>query len=251
MIRYSIKFKRTGCSKKMSPKIIKNEIGTIDHQGVANFLKANPDFFVSQPELLINLSLPKFHGKDTESIVDFQLYQLKQANAEIDQLRNCAQDVIETSRNNMSIQTRTHAAVLALIHVKSVNQLFQVAYDDLPLLLDIDTVAVCFERSQKKIPILDHEHIQKLDLGVVDKIIGASLDAQLYSKFDDEFLIFGPASSLVKSAAVASIRLRANGPPGLIALGSRKQLFHPRQGTDLIVFLARVIQASIIRFMDK
>ena len=235
----------------MKNKIIKNNIGTLDDQSVVSFLKANPDFFVSQPELLINLTLPKLHGKKTESIVDFQLYQLKQRNEEIDQLRNCAQDVIETSRNNMSIQTRTHAAVLALIHVKSITQLFQVAYDDLPLLLNIETLALCFEHSQKKISILDHEHIQRLEIGVLDKIVGSNQDVKLYKKFDDESLIFGPASGLVKSAAVARIRLGANGPSGLIGLGARKQLFHPRQGTDLIVFLARVIQASILRFMDN
>ena len=47
----------------MKNKIIKNNIGTLDDQSVVSFLKANPDFFVSQPELLINLTLPKLHGK--------------------------------------------------------------------------------------------------------------------------------------------------------------------------------------------
>ena len=63
----------------------------------------------------------------------------------MDELRDCAQDVIETSRSNMSTQTRAHAAVLALLATRQWDDIVHVVSHDWPLLLDIDVVRVSFE----------------------------------------------------------------------------------------------------------
>ena len=42
-----------------------------------------------------------------------QRYMVESLRGEIAGLRDCANEVIETSRANLAIQTRTHAAVLA------------------------------------------------------------------------------------------------------------------------------------------
>ena len=41
-----------------------------------------------------------------DGVVDMQQYLINRNRSEMDELRDCAQDVIETSRSNMSTQTR-------------------------------------------------------------------------------------------------------------------------------------------------
>jgi uncharacterized protein YigA (DUF484 family) len=63
--------------------------------------------------------------------------------------------------------------------------------------------------------------------------------------------VFGSAASLVRSAALLRLRPGRSVPAGLIALGARSpDFFHPRQGTELITFLARVAERCIHRWLE-
>ena len=119
----------------------------MDPELVADYLAENPQFFLKYADLLDHMELPSHDTK--AGVVDFQRYQLERRNSEIDELRSCAQDVIETSRNNMSVQTRTHAAVLAILHATTPDQLFRIVGEDLPVLLDVDVAVVGFEPASR------------------------------------------------------------------------------------------------------
>ena len=227
---------------------LNNNIDTVKGHEVSNFLQANPDFFVSQPELLTSLTLPSIFEKETKSVVDFQLYQLEKRSAEIDELRNCAEGIIETNRCNMSAQTRTHAAVLALIQVTDIEQLIQVAIDDLPILIDIDSVMIGFEEYDQKNFLLEYASIKKFKPNTIEQLVDDNSDAKLYAEFDKCNFSFDTKIDHIKSAAVARLRLGERLPKGMLMLGSQKKLFHPNQGTELIVFLARVFQSCLLRF---
>lgn len=216
---------------------------------VAVFLMQNPTFFADNPEILDFVELPDRFTAG--GVVDFQRYQLQRRDSEIDELRSCAQDVIETSRSNMSIQTRTHASILALLHATTLEQLYRIVSDDLPILLDVDVAQVGFEpATHANITILS-EHLRTLPPGTVDAIVGAEQDVQLYREFWDDGVVFGSAAGLVKSAAIARIKPGVAMPSGLIALGARDNTFAPGQGTELFSFLARVIEASVMRLSGE
>ena len=84
-----------------------DETVALSPDDVAVFLMRNPTFFSDHPDVLDYVELPdRFKAG---GVVDFQRYQLQRRESEIDELRTTAQDVIETSRSNMSIQTRTRS----------------------------------------------------------------------------------------------------------------------------------------------
>lgn len=217
----------------------------LNSEDVAEFLIQNPTFFGEYPDVLDCIEIPDRFVAG--GVVDFQRYQLQRRENEIDDLRTCAQDVIETSRSNMSIQTRTHAAVLALLHATNLQQLYRILSDDLPILLDVDVAAVGFEPAETANVATLSEHLRTLPPGTVDAIIGVDQDVQLYREFWDDGTVFGGAAGLVKSAAISRIKPSLSMPNGLIALGTRGNTFAPGQGTELFSFLARVVEASVMR----
>jgi hypothetical protein len=172
---------------------------------------------------------------------------------EIDDLRNCAQEVIETSRSNMSVQTRTHASVLALMSATDVAQLLRVVSDDLPLLLDVDVVVIGLEPSAGDTGVIQTATSEVLQLpeGGVDRMIGADENVCLLRGMEDEKeyaeMLFGAASGLVRTAALVRLRAGSGVPEGILALGSRGDTFSPGQGTELAGFLARALELCLYR----
>jgi len=212
---------------------------------VALYLMQNPSFFIKQPDILDFVELPDRFVAG--GVVDFQRYQLQRRESEISELRSCAQDVIETSRSNMSIQTRTHASILALLHATNLEQLYRIVCEDLPILLDVDVAVVGFEPATHDNITFLSEYLRTLPVGTVDAIVGSDQDVQLYREFWDDGVVFGSAAGLVKSAAISRIKPGVSMPNGMIALGARDNTFAPGQGTELFSFLARVIEASVMR----
>lgn len=217
---------------------------------VAEYLKSHPDFFADRLELLSEMAAPARWSGD--GVVDMQRFLLERRLGEIEELRNCAQEVIETSRTNMSVQTRTHAAVLALLAVKDLDQLGRVVDDDLPLLLDVDAVVLGLEpgAGAKRVIAAAPEATALAD-GTVDALLGVDENVRLFRDMADDGSVFGSAAGLVRSAAVARLRPSLQVPPGFIALGSRGSAFHPGQGTELIGFMARVFEQCLHRLVEE
>ncbi len=215
---------------------------------IIDYIRRNPDFLV-RPEVLEAIS-PKGRW-DGEGVVDMQQFMLERLRDEIDNLRNCAQEVINTSRTNMSVQTRTHAAVLAILAAGDFNHLLQVIADDLPLLLDIDIAAIGFEPQRHPDERLETSRIRHLEEGSVDQLLGPESDILLASSFSDDGTFFGEGAGLVSSAAIARIRAGLTTPSGVLALGSRSRLFHSSQGSELLSFLVRALERTIHRWLEK
>lgn len=236
----------------------------VSGEDVADYLRRHPDFFTDRLDLLSDMTAPDRWSDD--SVVDIQRFQAERRLGEIDELRNCAQEVIETSRTNMSVQTRTHAAILAMLAATDVEHLLGVINDDLPLLLDVDVVALGFEVSgspesgPKAVPgealsvLLAQADVQKLPEGGVDGFLGAEENVRLLRDIGDEAevgsALFGAAAGLARSAALARLRPGREVPSGLVALGSRVSAFGRGQGTELIGFLARVLESCLHRLVE-
>ena len=220
----------------------------VSADSVADFLRRNPDFFNDRLDLLSEMAAPSRWTGD--GVVDMQLFLAERRLGEIDELRNCAQEVIETSRTNMSVQTRTHASVLALLAVEGLDQLLRVASDDLPLLLDVDVVTLRFEPAAGSVAAVFSASAHRIPKGTVDKLLGTDNNVRLLREIKDDGTIFGSAAGLARSAALARLRPGNNIPAGFMALGSREAAFGPGQGTELIGFLARVMEACIFRLVE-
>ena len=67
---------------------------------------------------------------------------------------------------------------------------------------------------------------------------------------EDDGQVFGEASGLVKSAALARIQPGNGIPAAMLALGARDRGgFHSGQSSDLLTFLARVTEMCVHRWL--
>lgn len=208
-------------------------------------LRAHPDFFVRHSEVLHKLVPPsRFDG---DPVVDMQQFMIGRLNQELEQLRGCAEHLITTSRSNMSTQSRTHQAVLALLDGVDQATIARVVAEDLPTLLDVDLAIIGFETAGAPATAL-LPGATPLPDGLVDHLLGTT-ETLLKAETDGDPAIFGDGAGLVASFALvrlAPLDRALGGGNGVLALGSRNQrAFHSGQGTELLAFLSRVIDHCV------
>ena len=223
---------------------------TISEEEVAGYLRRTPGFFVRHPDILEELTPPS--RWDGDAVIDLNQVMVKHLRGEIDSLRNTALDLIEISRSNMSSQTRTLAAALALLRAGDLEQLLRVIGEELPLILDVDVATVAFEPVQPPLAGLVSPHVGRLPDGGVDGLLGAGRKVALIDDMVDDGTIFGAGAGLVRSAALARLRPGETAPPGVLALGARQATaFHPGLGSDLVVFLAGVLEPCLRKWLEE
>lgn len=219
-------------------------------QQVLEFLGRNPDFLLRHPEALLSLSPPS-RFKGTDGLVDMQVYMIERLRDELDRVRGAADHLINTSRSNMSTQTRTHEAALLLLAAETMDALAEVVTDDLTGLLAVDVATLRFEKPTKPLPKLAVPGVQLIPTGMVEKILGGrDRDYALTEQMPGDPLMFDEAATLVLSSAVVRLSPGGRCPDGLLALGSRHpRTFHAGQGTELLTFLARITETCVRRLV--
>ncbi len=217
---------------------------------VETFLRAHPGFLNERPELISVLAPPsRFDGG---TVVDLQNVMVQKLREESRDLRDAANLLISTTRSNMIIQTRTHAAVMALLGSDSFERLIHVIRHDLPLLLDVDTVSLCFESDESDPP--DYADIRWLPVGSVERVLGDGENTfyRLLEDVHDDGQVFGEAAGLVRSAAIARVNPGSGISAALLALGARERgAFHSGQSSDLLTFFARVTEMCLNRWVPS
>ncbi len=221
---------------------------SVTEEQVVDYLRAHPDFLSRNVDIVTNQTAPDRWQQN--SVVDMQQFMVARLQEEMETLRACAQDVIETGRNNMSNQFRTHNAILSVLSAQDLDTAIHTITNEWPLLLDVDTVALCFEPSPTPNSGLVSTHIHALELGGVGCVIDDRHEVQLFRKFNGPESVFASASDLVRSAAVSRIYEDEYMPSGLLALGSRTpDMFQPGQGTELLAFLTKVLTLVLHRWL--
>jgi len=212
---------------------------------VATYLTQNPDFLKRRPEMVDVLSPPD--RSQDGAVVDFQRMMVDRLRSEVDSLRECAQSLIDTSRDNMSHQSRTHSATITLLSAEDFEHGARIVADDLPAILGLDAAAFGFEAVSPAPLGLDACGVRSFEEGAVDEMLGENREVRLLTDATDDGSVFGADAPRIRSCALIRLHARtADGsllPPGILALGSHEPgTFQPGQGTELITFLARVLE---------
>lgn len=225
---------------------------------VAAYLRRHPDFLARRPELLSLMKAPAREMGD--GVVDLQQFMLDRLRTDNARLKLVQRKLISTSRSNLANQSRVHAAVLAMLGATTFENLIAVVTDELTMLLDIDAVGLCVEATHGAADRMPGTiaggalpgGIQVLEAGSVDDLLGPTHDVLLRPDVIGDPVIFGPAAAgLVRSDALVRLRVSAAAPVGLLALGARKpNAFNPGQGTELLQFMAQVIEHLIRAWLD-
>lgn len=213
---------------------------------VAEYLANNPDFLTRYPKALDNQLPPERQLGD--GVVDFQSAMIARLREDVAGHTDRQRELLDTSRTNLSIQARIHECVLALLEARSFEKVIETVATDLTVLLDLDVVTLCIEAEDGTWSGgAADQGLRVIDAGTVDAIVGTGKDLILRCGVEGQPEAFGEAASLVRSEALVRLEISTATPPALLAFGSRDpEKFHPGQATELIGFLAAVLE-SVIR----
>lgn len=216
---------------------------------VAAYLRRHPDYLVRHPDVLDGLKPPiKQRG---DGVVDLQHFMVERLRSEIQRLRSEQDDLVAVSRDNLSTQGRVHKAVLALLGAPSFEHLIEVVTTDFAVLLDVDVVSLCIEGSDGPLPRVGMGGVHLLEPGTVDRLLGPKRAVMLRADADLEESVFGGAATLVRSDALVRLAVGSTTPAGVLAFGTRHPgFFNGNQGTELLTFLARVLEHCIRGWLD-
>ncbi len=218
---------------------------------VLNFLRAHPDFLVRYPTILDVLTPPDRLADQDTSVADMQAHMIRRLR---DQLASEAQKreaLMANALLNSKAQGDAHAAVLALMAAKSMEEALSVIVDDWPGLLKVDVITIAAEVAFDGMAHEVGEKVFSITHGTVDALLGAGEPILLtpHPKARDE--IYGTAAPLVQSDALIRLAPSKNAPVGILALGSREaELFEPGQATDLLQFLGGAVERSLRLWLD-
>ncbi len=216
---------------------------------IIDYLGRHPDFLARHPELLDAQMAPG--KKRGAGIADLQQFMVERLRRDISRLRSEQDELLANSRDNLSTQDRMHRAALALLAARSFEQLVEIAATDLAVQLDVDVVGFCVESDGQRSRRFMVEGIQLIPAGTVDRLLGPGRDALLRDETEGDVEIFGSGAGLVRSDALLRLDPSPAIPVGLIAFGTRHPgYFNAGQGTDLLIFLKRVLEHCVRQWLD-
>jgi uncharacterized protein YigA (DUF484 family) len=223
----------------------------LSDEEVIAFLEANPDFLQRNPKLVRRLAPPSRFEEQEEGaeVVDMQGFMVSRLQADLAKVRDSQDELIQSARSNLSSQNQIHEAVLAVLEARDLEEFVHIVTRDLPMVLDVDALTLCAEASGGFEP--KQGGLFVLPKGGVDDVLGEERKVLLRENSEGNEKIFGPAAALVRSDALVRLTLSGTAPPALVALGSREAgRFHPGQGTELLSFLATVLEKCLARWLD-
>ena len=216
-----------------------DKLRPLNAKNVLEFLSAHPSFLIDHPEL-VGILAPPSRG-ESDGVLDMQQFMIERLQAELGDLRSSQRELLSASRVNLSSQERIHAAVLAVIEARTLEDIGRIVAEDYRSILDVSTSALCFEEPGQS----TLRNLVSLKPGMIRDMIG---DRSILLRHDiaGDPRLFGDDAAKVRSDALVYLDVGKDGPNGLLALGSHEpDRFHPGQGTELLGFMARAITGSL------
>ncbi len=233
----------TGVGKTRAPEAPSKAADKPTAADVGAYLSANPDFIADHPEILD--SLVPVRRDFGAGITDMQGVVIDRLRSENQRLRGEYDDLLATGRTNLASQGRIHGAILSLLEARSFRALMDAVTTDLAIKLDVDVIVLGVE-NENGISERSVSGIRLLAPGTVDKLMGKGQDLVLNPHCRGAKVLYGSAKGLVNSEALLRLHASPEAPTGLLALGTRHGgRFDPEQGTELLGFLAQVLELSI------
>ncbi|NCO04355.1 MAG: DUF484 family protein [Alphaproteobacteria bacterium] len=212
---------------------------------ILDYLRANPKFLQQNPQACDLLVLPKTGaGKDGKKIADFQSFMIERLKNDKEKVLETTQAIVENARSNMNNQQRIHAVVLRLLEARNFEEFISIITMDMSQMLNTDIAVFVVESNGQDIPHIHTTGIRVLPEGTIDKWMNGQ-NVLLQSSISGIEPIYGGGANLVQSQALLRIDIAMDTPPAILAFGSRDpNMFSNGQATDLIAFLARVVERS-------
>jgi uncharacterized protein YigA (DUF484 family) len=225
------------------------ESETLTANGVAGFLRRHPDFFARHPDLLDVLTPPARDRGD--GVLDLQRFMVERLRHELSEMAAARDALVVTGRSNLGAQARVHTAILALLAARTFEHFIETLTTDVAVILDLDVVTIGVEQTTDNVSRAHTAGVCRLEPNMVDCLLGPRHAIALHGDIAGDAAIFGAAAGLVRSEALIRLTISEATPVALLALGSRNsEHFQEGQGTELLSFLARVVESNIRAWLD-
>jgi hypothetical protein len=209
-------------------------------QDVLDYLKGNPSFLQQNPNAVDYLTPPKNEaGKNVRDFMSFMVERLK---TDKERVLESTKEIVENARSNMNNQQRVQKVILRLLEATTFEEFIHIITMDMATMLDTDIATLVVEASGQDIPHILTSGIRVVPPGTIDHWM-ADKNALLQSDITGIEVIYGGGYTLVRSQALLRVDISMNTPPAILAFGSRDPLmFSEGQATDMVSFLARVVE---------
>jgi len=212
----------------------------LEPAAVRRFLSDNPDFIRDDHGLLDELGLKVAAG----NVVDFGPAALARVHAAHQRESEQRQQIEATARANFSAQAQTHGAVIDLLEARN--------HSDLAWRLD-ELAQHRFGLTAGIIVLEDAERAPagwgRLVEGQVDMILGGAQRLARMGFAPTALPLFGPRAEQIRSMAMVRMAIWEPARQGLLAFGAADpESFTEDMGTELVAFLARVVERTAERW---
>ncbi len=211
----------------------------VDPDSVRDFLRVDPGFLLRDESLLDELGLKVDGG----NVIDFGPAALAKAAAAHKREASVRQAIEDNARANYSAQAQTHAAVIDLLEARNNSDLAR-RVDDMAMLRFGLAAGVMALEGPDRVPAGWHA----LAEGQVDMILGDAPIARM-GFFAPALPLFGERAETIRSMALVRMAIWEPRREALIAFGSTDpEGFTPDMGSELVNFLARVVERTAERW---
>jgi uncharacterized protein YigA (DUF484 family) len=182
------------------------------------------------------------------SVIDFGPHAMASLRARVAEVEEANRDLVAFARGHSGAVSAIHAAVLEAMAADGFDHLIHVVTQLWPDVLGLDSVALALVAGDTAIRA-DASGMQFVEARVLGRSIEA-VDAVVLRNVDRGHPLFGPAAELIRAEALIRLEGPDPLPAGLLLLGQRRaQGFETRAGSELLVFLGRVISRMIGRWL--
>ena len=181
-------------------------------------------------------------------VINFEDRAVAKLRARVAAAEEANQDLIAFARGHSGAVASIHEAVLAAIEAEGFDHLIHIVTQEWPQILGLDAVAVALFAGDKGVRA-DASGLQFVDVRVIRRSL-EGLDGVVLHGVGRGHPLFGPACELIRAEALVRLDSEPPLPSGLLALGQREaQGFETRHGSELLMFLGRVLTRSMGRWL--
>ncbi|KPQ28690.1 MAG: hypothetical protein HLUCCX14_09310 [Marinobacter excellens HL-55] len=237
----------------MTEQSARQKAGELTQDQVADYLRANPDFFLEQDELLRSLTLPHDSGRAI-SLVERQVHLFREQR---DTLRRELVELVSIARHNDRLFEKSKRLLMQVIEAKTLNDMAAAIDDSIrgdfgldaaTVLLFSDTASA--EQAEGALHIVDKAQAQER-LGAL--LEGDRAVCGQFRENERKFLFPGRDEAI---ASVALVPLRHDGLVGVFAVGSCESgYFDQSMGSLFLSYisdtLSRLLPPMLTRFASE
>lgn len=211
---------------------------------VIAYLRRHPDLLDRHRDLLEVLAAPSRQYGD--GIVDMQRFQIEHLMAELETVRRHHRKLVTAAKHNAVVDGQVRKATLCLLDAGSLPGLIDTLRGEAARALEVEDVVLLVARDgDASMP----DGVTAADAAALDALAATDGGPVLRGRVSPEQAqaIYGEDSApLIKSDALVRLKPRDDAPAMLLALGAiREATFHPGQGSDLLQFLARIVEKCL------